>query len=105
MGYNKRKSGFVRVPVKYLEKNFGVGANASRAASALAGLYESEQKLFLPSTTTKIIRQGHYTSLEFGQKLPTREADHALPFCASFDNAWSLTYATKTRGGVEIWLH
>jgi hypothetical protein len=36
------------------EKFFGVGPNASRAASVLAGLYESEQELFLPSTTTKI---------------------------------------------------
>jgi hypothetical protein len=73
------KSGFVRVPVEYLEKNFGVGPNASRAASALAGLYELEQKPFLSSTTTKI-------SFE-ATRHPTTRALHA---------PWTRTKATNT---------
>ena len=53
------------------EKFFGVGPNASRAASALAGLYESKQKIFLPSTTTTTKISSEAT------RHPTAKALHA----------------------------
>ena len=90
-----------------MEKNFGVGPRRPLKFST----NQNRSYFFHPPPPRPslrpldILRHGQYTPLERGQNLPTRAADHALPFCASFYNAWSLTYATKTRGGVETWLH